>query len=334
MALSLIVLITTGCQAGPAAQLSTATAQPSQTPALTQSPTRMPTQTFAPTQTAMTAATPADGIPVFSGEQALADVQYQVELGPRTPDSPAHEKIIQWLTEELQASGWEVEVQKFTLQGHLIRNVVARRGTDKTPWVMLGAHYDTRLWADQDPDPAKQKEPVPGADDGASGVAVLLGLARTLPKDLDKQVWLVFFDLEDQGQIPGWNWILGSTVIAQQVSSLPHPPDAVVVVDMVGDANLNMPIEQNSDPKLVNQIWGTAKELGYDHAFLPTGGYNMLDDHTPFLETGIPAVDIIDFDYPYWHTTEDTPDKVSANSLKVVGQTLLTWLIKADLSSQ
>lgn len=188
---------------------------------------------------------------------------------------------------------------------------------------MIGVHYDSRLGADQDPHPARRSEPVPGANDGASGVAVLLEMARRLPSDT-VPVWLVFFDAEDNGKLPSWDWILGSRAF---VAALKEKPRAAVIVDMVGDAHLNIFIEKNSDPQLSAQIWAQAAALGYEKLFIPIPKYRMLDDHIPFLEAGIPAVNIIDFDYPYWHTTADTADKVSADSLKAVGETLLAWVI-------
>jgi Zn-dependent M28 family amino/carboxypeptidase len=158
-------------------------------------------------------------------------------------------------------------------------------------------------------------------------VAVLLELARVLPKELDKQVWLAFFDSEDQGRLPGWDWIYGSRAFAE---ALEGTPDAVVILDMIGDADLNIPQERNSDPGLLQEIWAVAAERGHDGIFLPQPGYAMLDDHTPFLEKGIRAADLIDFDYPYWHTVADTPDKVSAESLFAVGDTVLHWLLDPD----
>ncbi len=295
-------------------------------PSLTVSATATTGATFLPTVMVNTP-TPTTGVTTegFSGERAYQDVQQQMALGPRTPGSAAHDRLVEWLKTELQNAGWEVEVQETTYQGKAVRNVIAKRGVDKTtqPWIILGAHYDSRLQANQDPDPAKRTEPVPGANDGASGVAVLTELARTLPKDLDKQVWLVFIDSEDQGDIDGWDWILGSRAFAE---SLTAKPDAVVIVDMIGDADLNIYLERNSTPEVANAIWQQAAELGYQNAFIPEYKYNMVDDHTPFLEKGIRAVDIIDFDYPYWHTTQDTADKVSAESLHIVGDTLLHWL--------
>ena len=177
--------------------------------------------------------------------------------------------------------------------------------------------------ADHDPDPKLQTQPVPGANDGASGVAILLELARNLPEDLNQQVWLVFFDLEDQGRIAGYDWILGSQAFVNQLSG---SPDAVIVIDMIGDEDLQIYKEKSSSPALVDEIWQVAKTLSYDEIFSDEGKYSILDDYTPFLNAGIQAIDIIDFDYPYWHTAGDTADKVSAESLEIIGNLLLTWL--------
>ncbi|HEX7434314.1 MAG TPA: M28 family peptidase [Anaerolineaceae bacterium] len=260
----------------------------------------------------------------FDGQKAYQDVVYQVGLGPRVPGSDAHQKFIDWLKIELTQYHWQVEIQEGSLMGHPIQNVIARKGSG-APWIILGAHYDSRLWADKDLDPARRKDPVPGADDGASGVAVLLGLARSIPDNSAKQIWLVFFDAEDNGDIPGWDWLLGSRYF---VSKLTCCPSAVVVVDMVGDKNQTIYEERNSNPEIVRQIWAQAAHLGYTDKIIPQLKYSMEDDHTPFLEAGIPAIDMIDFDYPYWHTTQDTADKVSPESLYVIGRTLLSWLKK------
>lgn len=258
----------------------------------------------------------------FDGRQAYQDVVYQVGLGPRIPGSDAHQKFIDWLKIELSQYHWQVEIQEGSLMGHPIQNVIARKGSG-SPWVILGAHYDSRLWADEDLDPARRKDPVPGADDGASGVAVLLGLARSIPDNTGKQIWLVFFDAEDNGNIPGWDWLLGSRYF---VSKLTCCPSAVVVVDMVGDKNQMIYEEMNSNQEIVRQIWAQAAHLGYADKIIPQLKYSMEDDHTPFLEARMPAIDMIDFDYPYWHTTQDTADKVSPESLYVIGRTLLSWL--------
>lgn len=259
----------------------------------------------------------------FDGDRALADVQTQVDFGPRIPGSEGHAKIREWMRTKLESAGWQVEVHESERMGHLIYNIIAKR-SDEDPKIILGAHYDTRMIADHDPDPAKRDQPVPGANDGGSGVAVLLEMARTLPED-SVPTWLVFFDTEDNGRIEGWDWILGSRAFAEEI---PVQPEAVVIVDMIGDANLNIHLEKNSDVAIRTEIWAVAERLGYGGQFVNNEKFSMLDDHTPFLEAGIPAVDLIDFDYPYWHTTEDTPDKVSAESLKAVGDTLLTWIME------
>jgi Predicted aminopeptidases len=259
----------------------------------------------------------------FDEQRAYADVETQVAFGPRIPGTDGHAQAQAWIQRELESSDWNVQIQSSEVLGHRVENIIARRD-DEAPQIIIGAHYDTRMFADNDPDAANHSKPVPGANDGASGVAVLLELARSLPYDT-VPVWLVFFDTEDNGRIDGWDWILGSR---EFVKNNPVQPRAVVVLDMIGDADLNIYQEQNSDPSLTASIWAVAEGLGYQSKFIPEYKYSMLDDHTPFLEAGIPAVDIIDFDYPYWHTVGDTPDKVSAESLGAVGETMRAWVIQ------
>ncbi len=257
----------------------------------------------------------------FDSARAYADVEKQVAFGPRTPGSEAHRQTVNWIRAQLADAGWMSEVQETTWGGQPIRNIIASRDS-RPPAVILGAHYDSRLHADNDPNPANHTQPVPGANDGASGVAVLLEIARVLPAN-NAPVTLVFFDAEDNGRIPGWDWILGSSAYA---ASLTRLPQAVIIVDMVGDADLRIFQEANSDPALSAAIWETAAQLGYGDVFIPQVRYSILDDHIPFIERGIPAVDIIDINYAYWHTVQDTPDKVSPRSLQIVGETLLAWL--------
>jgi glutaminyl-peptide cyclotransferase len=262
-------------------------------------------------------------VQAFNGQRAYADVVTQVAFGPRTVGSDAHKKFIVWLQDSLDNAGWQNEIQEAEMMGHPIQNIIATRGT-QTPRILFLAHYDSRLLADNDPNPDNHTQAVPGANDGASGVAVLLELARTLPKDT-LPVGLIFLDAEDNGNIEGWDWILGSRAY---VKTMDYKPAAVILVDMIGDKDLNIYYERNSDKDLTNQIWDTAKSLGYEQYFIPIYKFSVLDDHTPFIEAGIPALDIIDLDYSYWHTISDTPDKVSPESLEAVGKTLLTWLVK------
>jgi Zn-dependent M28 family amino/carboxypeptidase len=259
--------------------------------------------------------------PAFDAERAYNDVLAQTNFGPRIPGSPAHTQTVDYIVSELQAAGWTVTLQETTYAGQNVRNISATR-SNLEPKILLGAHYDSRLIADHDPDPTNHNQPVPGANDGASGAAVLLEIARVLPED-SISVGLVFFDAEDNGHIPGWDWILGSRAFAE---ALTYRPEAFVLVDMIGDADLNIFKERNSDPELTDAIWAEAQKLGYESAFIPDYKYRVIDDHIPFLEKGIRSVDIIDLDYPHYHTLQDTPDKVSPQSLKMVGDTLLAWL--------
>ncbi len=258
----------------------------------------------------------------FDGDRAYEDVLTQLAFGPRVPGSAAHAQTVDWIQAELEKAGWQTSLQEVTYAGHPIRNVIGTRGAEG-PSILLGAHFDSRQVADQDPDVNSRTQPVAGANDGASGVAVLLELARSLPIDLSKQITLVFFDMEDQGSLPGSDWILGSSAYAESLQTL---PEKVVIVDMIGDADLNIHFERNSDADLMTEIWSVAAELGYSEQFVSEYKHSIYDDHFPFIKRGIPSADLIDFDYPYWHTTGDTADKVSAGSLRAVGDTLWHWL--------
>ncbi len=218
-----------------------------------------------------------------------------------------------------------------------VRNLVASDGSGAT--ILIGAHYNSRIFADQDPDPAKQHDPMPGADDGGSGVAVLLELARVISQNYtaNKEIRLVFFDAEDNGHIDPWTtllpasdgFIVGSALYASGLDLQHENIEYMLLVDMVGDTNQQLPIEGYSNqfaPQIAAAIWSTAAALGYGDQFITQPRSPITDDHLPFVQRGIPSVDIIDLDYPYWHTTEDTPDKVSADSLERVGRTLIAYL--------
>ena len=194
----------------------------------------------------------------FDGEQAFRHVEKQVSFGPRIPGTEGHDLILEWMENSLSEHGWDTEIQIGESMGHPIKNIIGKKGSGKQ-WIVLGAHYDTRMYADRDPNPEKRTSPVPGANDGASGVAVLLELARVIPDDYSGEIWLVFFDAEDNGDIPGWDWILGSRDF---VNKLEGKPDAVVIVDMIGDADQNIYVERNSDSELTKQIWDRLPSLG------------------------------------------------------------------------
>ncbi len=256
----------------------------------------------------------------FSGERAYRDVVAQVSLGPRLPGSEASRQAREYAAGELRRAGWKVEEQEFDYQGVRLVNVIARKG--KGPLVIIGAHYDSRARASHDA--ASPEAPVPGANDGASGVAVLLELGRTVDAaKMRHEVWLVLFDGEDQGGLNGWPWSVGASHLAEGLS---RRPEFTVVVDMVGDEEQRFAWERSSTSWLNERIWLTAAQLGYGAYFVPVPGQEILDDHTPFLKRGLSAVDIIDFDYPYYHTTADTEDKVRPLSLERVGRVLESLL--------
>ncbi len=259
----------------------------------------------------------------FDENRAYNDVLFQTNLGPRVPGSTAHQEIVDWIKDELNINGWNVEIQEGYVGEFQIKNIIGKKGNG-SPWILIGAHFDTRIYADKDPILEKRKEPVPGANDGASGVAVLMELGRILADPVESgTIWLVFFDAEDNGNINNRSWVMGSRYFVDQLSEY---PDKVVILDMIGDKELGVFQEKNSDVQLTQELWDAANHLGYDNYFKSELKYRIIDDHLPFIEKGIAAVDIIDFDYPYWHTTKDTPDKISATSLKVVGNTILFWL--------
>ena len=256
----------------------------------------------------------------FDGEAAYEHVTAQCDFGFRPTGSAAWQATGDYIIAKLEEYGWTVETQEFTYRDTLVRNIVGKLGWG--PVTIVGAHYDTRRSADME----DASVPVMGANDGASGVAVLLELARTLDRNkLNNEVWLAFFDAEDNGRLDDWDWCVGSRYMA---GSLAITPESVVVVDMIGDAGQNIYLERNSDPVLQTRLWDIAASLGYSDTFIDEYKYAVYDDHRPFIDRGIPAVDIIDFDYPYWHTTQDTPDKVSAESLERVGRVLEAWLEK------
>jgi len=258
----------------------------------------------------------------FNGDNAYQHVQAQLAFGARIPGSEAIRNTAAYLSETLQNNDWNTLVQSFDYKGVSLQNIIAKKGNGEEI-LLLATHYDTRSRADRDIDSTLREHPVLGANDGASGTAVLLELGRVLTIPDDTQVWLVFFDGEDQGNINGWEWSIGADYFVQH---LEQSPDKVIIIDMIGDSDLNIYQEQNSNEKLVREIWSAAEQLAYHPYFIPELKYAMIDDHLPFLNHAIPAALLIDFDYAYWHTTHDTIENVSSNSLQIVGDVLCHWL--------
>ena len=263
----------------------------------------------------------------FNAKRAFAYLEKQCEFGPRVPGTAAHKEVGVYLSTELKKYADEVIFQPFEFRGQdktiQINNILARFGEDSGGKVLLAAHWDTRPFADRDPNPANRNTPILGANDGASGVAVLLEVARALKsKPPPTQVIIVLFDGEDYGRTVS-NMFLGSTHFAQNMGK--WKADFGILLDMVGDRTLTLPMEGyswNAARDLTEAIWRRAEELGLP-AFQRRLGPAIMDDHLPLIQAGVPTINIIDFDYPYWHTVEDTPDKCSAESLEVVGRLVL-----------
>jgi Zn-dependent M28 family amino/carboxypeptidase len=264
----------------------------------------------------------------FDAEAAFGLLEEQVAFGPRIPGSPGHEACKWWLIGELGRYCDELTLDAFDYvspdgaYAFRLTNIIGVINPDAPRRVMLGAHWDTRMFADEDPDPERRTEPVPGADDGASGVAVLLELARSFAQDTpDVGVVFILFDGEDQGRIGGMDFCIGSEHLARQGSLL---YTVGIVADMIGDADLAVFHEGNSvldAPDLTRSVWDTAKMLD-EGAFQPGYGSTLNDDHKAFLVRGLPTILLIDFDYDVWHTTHDTPAHCSAASLGAVGRVL------------
>ncbi|HHX65954.1 MAG TPA: M28 family peptidase [Chloroflexi bacterium] len=261
----------------------------------------------------------------FSGEQAYRHVEALMDLGPRPTGSEANIEAGDYIRRTLEDYGWSVEEQEFPYRGETVRNIIAKKG--QGPIILLGTHYDTRPLADRDA--VDRSQSVPGANDGGSGTAVLLEIARVLDSRVtdEAEIWLAFFDGEDRGGIDGWDWCMGSTLMVNDMMARSVPrPEYAVIIDMIGDKDQQIHYEWSSTLWLQEKIWRIADDLGYRRYFVPQYKYEIIDDHTAFLHWGINAALVIDFDYPFWHTTEDTLDKISVDSLQRVGDVMVALL--------
>lgn len=288
-------------------------------------------------------------VPLFNADSAYEYVRAQLAFGPRVPNTPAHAACAGYLTEKLKQWSPEVIVQEAgvkTWDNKTLRmkNIIASWKPETNNRILLCAHWDSRPYADHDPDPALRKRPVEGANDGASGIGILLELARQIHlKAPTIGVDIILFDAEDYGphqdnqshtEGNDW-WGLGS----QYWSENPHRKNYFakygILLDMVGAPGATFPMEGNSmqfAPEILKKVWNTAHRIGFSSYFLFEPGGMILDDHYYVNTlTGIPTIDIIHLDknsstgfYPYWHTTRDNLAAIDKATLKVVGQTVLT----------
>ena len=269
----------------------------------------------------------------FSGELALRHIAQQVSFGPRTTDYPGKQKTLNYIQQLLEPEADQIVVQPFQAHGLSGNNLwasfyAADSAAMNHPRIMLAAHWDTRPIAERDKLPGKRSEPVIGANDGASGVAVLLEMARLLSSQrAPVTVDLVFFDLEDMGNIDGLPFSIGASEFVRQNPF--YRPTAGVVVDMVCDRDLVIPKErfsQDSAAELQDKIWHIARSQGAK-AFIDRKGTYIEDDHLPFLRAGLKVVNLIHWPFPQsWHTSSDTIDRCSVDSLQQVGRVISEFI--------
>ncbi len=286
-------------------------------------------------------------VPPFDADRAFKDIETQVAFGPRVPNTDAHDKALAFLKDALSQCTPDVSLQDFTSPGYAtgetlkLTNVIASFNPQATWRVLILTHYDSRPWADQDPNPANKDKPVPAANDGGSGTAVMLELARqfkTNPPPIG--VDLLFDDGEDYGKYDQdelTRYFLGVKYFVK-VKQPDYNPRFAILLDMVGDKNAIFAPEANSvksAPQFVSEVWKEAGMLGLSH-FRATDGSNIEDDHLPLIEAGIPSVDIIDGqlvgaatndpERKYWHTVDDLPKHLSPATLGEVGKLLLNLI--------
>ena len=290
----------------------------------------------------------------FDKERAYSLIQQQLMFGYRIPGTTANRNCVSWIVSEMFKLG-AVDVYNFTVKETECQNIIARVNPGHDQIVVFAAHFDSRITADKDPDPLKRNDPVPGANDGASGVAVMLELAQKIYWSnivWKYEFWFIFFDAEDQavdstygGGISGWNWCEGSKWLANDMENNPskyfssgknlNSINAFILFDMVGGTNLQFIYEAHSNQNLRKNVFEVGNELGYAHEFPLSGhGYSIEDDHVPFYQKGVPTIDLIikfwdtSAGWAYHHTTSDSIDHISKQSLYITGHTILTFLNK------
>jgi glutaminyl-peptide cyclotransferase len=279
---------------------------------------------------AQPATTGAAASTVFSGTAAYDYAKAQFDFGPRVPGTPAAKKAGDWIINQMRARADTVIVQSFTYttadgKKLPLRNIFARYQPDLKERILYLTHWDSRPVSESAATEAEKKMPVPGANDGASGVGMFIALGDVLKKTKPNVgVDLLFTDGEDYGQFgpPGVDVLIGAKYFATHLPSADYKPLFGVLWDMIGDKDLRIPYEMISfqqAPEVVSRVWQTAADLGYGNIFVQESGGEVIDDHVPLLNAGLRVIDVIDLTYPPHHTPQDTMDKISARSLKIVG---------------
>ena len=265
----------------------------------------------------------------FDGESALRYAKAQLDFGTRIPGTPGAQRAGDWIIARMRERADTVVIQSWTQtlsDGRQLplRNILAGFRPDLKDRVLYVTHWDTRPMSDEDEDPAKRHLPMPGANDGASGVGLLVAVGDALKKTPPAVgVDFLFVDGEDYGDFGHMTDVLmGSTYFASHLPSPGYRPIFGVLWDMIGDRDLLIKREPNSvaqAPEVVQRVWDAAKQLGHDDVFVDQQTYPITDDHIPLLRAGLRVIDVIDLEYPYHHRPSDTLDKISAKSLSIVG---------------
>ena len=265
----------------------------------------------------------------FNGERALGYVRTFMEFGARVPGTDAHKRAGDWIVSEMRQRADTVIEQVWTHTAKNgaqlpLRNVLARFNPMAEERLLYVTHWDSRPVAEKSSTDSLRKLPTPGANDGGSGVGLFLALGDILkqtPPGIG--VDLVFVDGEDYGTFtPDVDVLLGSTYFANNLPSANYQVLFGIVFDMIGEIDLRIEQEGHSvdkAPEVVERVWRTAGDMGYGNIFVPSAIYPITDDHVPLLNKGLRVIDVIDLDYRYHHTVDDTIDKLSARSLKAVG---------------
>lgn len=284
--------------------------------------------------------------PAFSADTAYAFVEKLVSFGPRVPNTDAHHKSGDWLVKQLKDFGWTVTEQEAELKAFdgtelKARNIFAQINPEDSVRTLLIAHYDSRPWADQDPDPEKRNEPVLGANDGASGVGVILEIARQLSQQKSQAgIDILFVDAEDYGDPESSDdedtYCLGSQYFAENIPYEENVNAHGILLDMVGSPGAQFAFEtfsKQANAQLLATLWDNAEALGYGNFFIKQQGGAVTDDHIYLTQGGIPTIDIIDYRIngymgfdPTWHTSHDDMKNISKETLKAVGETVMTVL--------
>lgn len=275
------------------------------------------------------------GFPI-SPESLFQTSRSLVEAGPAAQGHPSKERVKALIVSRLEATGARVKELPFSADtplGHWeMTNLMVSFRPQSRSRVMLGTHWDTRLWADEDPDPVKRNQPITGANDGVSGVSVLLGIADALAKNPPPEgvgVDIVFFDGEEGFKNDSENWFYGSKELAGRwFTTGVTPPKAGVIVDMVARKGLAIKKEGTSRmvaPHVLERLFAIAADKGY-RSFVPEPGVYILDDHIPFQQRGIPVAILIDIHDPVWHTHEDTLEKIDPVAMAEVADVVLAWV--------